>query len=540
MSFSIQEVLHGFPAPSFRKFQKETIIKIAEAFNSGIKCILLDAPTGSGKSYVNMTFCKLRKSFYTTPQLSLIDQILADPLLRGTIVEIKGRQNYICVYDPAATCDVGVCYRTKDFSCSKSEVCPYWVQKLKALSSRTALMSFAYFFLEGKVTETPYSFGNRPLLVLDESHNIDREIINHVNLTISPWSVPWRIYEGIQGLIKKEYTSVMEVLTFMKIIRDLLKKESFIYEQRTLDGSSMTIGDLKEKNRADDFVSKVDTFEESLDSTEWIWQTSWTNYHGKPCPTLIVQPLYARFFAADMLWSRADTFIVSSATILDPQRFSEEAGLDRVLSSSKIMHVKVPSTFPPENRPIIDISVGKMTRSEKDTNFKKAVEMLEAVIVHELGKNIAVHTPSYEDSKKIYETIKPELRPLLVAHNSSDRQEQLEFWKSSKGRVFIAVAFREGQDWKGEICEAQALFRVPFPDVSDRRVAARLARKQWVWYYQMALKEVIQAYGRAVRSPEEKKNFYVVDSSFWSLLRKTRRVLPKWFVEALPLEWEKK
>lgn len=48
MSLDISEdlVLKKFPCPKFRKGQKETLIKMAEAFNSGYKAVLLDAPTG--------------------------------------------------------------------------------------------------------------------------------------------------------------------------------------------------------------------------------------------------------------------------------------------------------------------------------------------------------------------------------------------------------------------------------------------------------------------------------------------------------------
>ena len=102
-----EEVLKLFPAPSFRKYQKDAIIKINEAFNSGVRLVLLEAPTGFGKSMVNTTFClAYQPSFYVTPQLNLIDQMVNDPYLKGLLTPIKGRQNYRCVYDPYSTVDV--------------------------------------------------------------------------------------------------------------------------------------------------------------------------------------------------------------------------------------------------------------------------------------------------------------------------------------------------------------------------------------------------------------------------------------------------
>lgn len=44
--FSEQEVLGTFPGPAFRKYQKESLMKMTEGFNSGARAILIDAPTG--------------------------------------------------------------------------------------------------------------------------------------------------------------------------------------------------------------------------------------------------------------------------------------------------------------------------------------------------------------------------------------------------------------------------------------------------------------------------------------------------------------
>lgn len=127
----------------------------------------------------------------------------------------------------------------------------------------------------------------------------------------------------------------------------------------------------------------------------------------------------------------------------------------------------------------------------------------------------------------------------MITHTSVDRTEALEKWKSSRGKVFICVAFEEGYDWIGEICEAQVLFKVPFADTKDKRVARRLEKGDWDWYLLEALKKVVQAYGRAVRTPTDKARFYVVDASFVDLVRRTKGSIPDWFAEALPKHWLK-
>jgi superfamily II DNA or RNA helicase len=83
-----REVLGCFPSTSLRPYQKETVERIVEAFSSGEKCVILTAPTGFGKSYVNTSFTSATRSFYATPQLALIDQMLTDRSLKDRFVEI--------------------------------------------------------------------------------------------------------------------------------------------------------------------------------------------------------------------------------------------------------------------------------------------------------------------------------------------------------------------------------------------------------------------------------------------------------------------
>jgi len=537
---SEREVLKAFPASGFRKYQKETILRIANAFNSGVKCVLLDAPTGSGKSYINATFCRLIKSFYATPQLTLIDQIKADINISGYFEEIKGRQNYYCYHDEGRNCSVGVCKQLKNFECEKTEVCPYWIRKLKALGANTVLMSFAYFMLEGK-TDTVYSFGRRRLLVLDESHSIERYVLGYVSLTISQYSLPYEFYEKIREDIPKTIKSIDELKIFVKAVLELLsvEKRRYEYEQQTLDG--LSLGKTISLSKVEDFESRAESFLDSLSETEWVWQVNYATYKGMSSRWIIAQPLYAKLFMNEMVWNRADLFIVSSATLLDSRRFIEETGLDRVMKFSEILHLKVPSTFPVENRPIIDLSVGKMTKDERVDNIGKAIERLEGIIELEKDNNIAVHARSYEFARAIYNGIDEKYKPLIVTHDAENRDEALQKWKKGGG-IFICVAFTEGQDWREDLynCKAQVLFKVPYLDLADRRVARRLELNQWSWYRGAALKETIQAYGRCVRSETDKSKFYVIDSSFWDLMKRSKKELPDWFREALPIGWENK
>jgi Rad3-related DNA helicase len=105
---------------------------------------------------------------------------------------------------------------------------------------------------------------------------------------------------------------------------------------------------------------------------------------------------------------------------------------------------------------------------------------------------------------------------------------------SSRGNVFVSVAFNEGQDWKYDICDAQILLKVPFPDLGDKRVRRRLDLGNRQWYENQTLTDVMQAYGRAIRAEDDHARFYIIDGSFNPLVKKWWNQLPDWFREVLP------
>ena len=125
-----REVLSRFPSRSLRPYQKETVERIVEAFNSGKKCVILTAPTGFGKSYVNTSFTSATRSFYATPQLALVDQMLRDQSLNDRFVEIKGRRNYPCYHIPRRSVHLGRCV-TEEYGCKERfDVCRHCTARI--------------------------------------------------------------------------------------------------------------------------------------------------------------------------------------------------------------------------------------------------------------------------------------------------------------------------------------------------------------------------------------------------------------------------
>ena len=162
-----------------------------------------------------------------------------------------------------------------------------------------------------------------------------------------------------------------------------------------------------------------------------------------------------------------------------------------------------------------------------------AVAAVEEILRKEKG-NVCIHAHSYRHQRALVSNLSPSLKRRLIVHSADDREEKLHEWMQSRGKVFVSVAFNEGQDWKYDICSAQILLKAPFPDLGDRRVKRRLELGHRQWYQNQAMLEIIQAYGRAVRAEDDAARFYVIDESCKNLIKNSWSFIPGWFKDALP------
>jgi Rad3-related DNA helicase len=195
------EILEAaWPAPGYYPRQKEIYYRAAAALygeGSEIETVVIDAPTGIGKSPINTALCNLAKyvqtegpgnAFYVTPQTELREQLAEDDMLKPYVANLRGRQDYVCEHDEdgnAVMCDeckTSVPGATK----TDRENCRYWNAKEDAMDAQTASITFAYLMVDGYLPETietaegsrKVSFGDRELLCVDEAHSLEGQVAN--------------------------------------------------------------------------------------------------------------------------------------------------------------------------------------------------------------------------------------------------------------------------------------------------------------------------------------------------------------------------
>jgi Rad3-related DNA helicase len=384
------------------------------------------------------------------------------------------------------------------------------------------LTTLAYLIAEGQTEGLSDSYlGSRKLLVLDEAHNLEDQCLNHISVRVGPFTLPPEVY----GRILPELQRLENDAQVKALLEDVgTQLESILEKSKWIaETSGLSVIQVEVKNRIEQFLECYKTYKAS--KCEWVWQTR--------NDQLLLQPVFGREFIRDLVWKRAEYYIISSATILDPHEFTKLTGLLDFLNDDQISVLRIPSTFPVENRPVIDAMVGPLSRQEWGTNMPKAIHMIEQILHKEPG-NVAIHCHGYQHQRYLAENISTEFTSRLIIHTSRDREQKLDEWIHSRGKVFVSVAFNEGQDWKYDVCDAQILLKVPFPDLGDKRVKRRLELGHRKWYENQAMLEVIQAYGRAMRAEDDSARFYIIDGSFSRLMKSCWNSTPDWFKEALP------
>ena len=106
--FDVDKIDDHFPMAEYREGQREAIEFAAKAFNDGKRIVILECPTGSGKSPVGLTLMDMvQTSYYLTITKVLQDQLIRDfgdsptthiDQKRKQAVELKGRNAYPCTF----------------------------------------------------------------------------------------------------------------------------------------------------------------------------------------------------------------------------------------------------------------------------------------------------------------------------------------------------------------------------------------------------------------------------------------------------------
>ena len=164
-------------------------------------------------------------------------------------------------------------------------------------------------------------------------------------------------------------------------------------------------------------------------------------------------------------------------------------------------------------------------------NIAKTVNNIMSIHKNEKG---IIHTTSYFQLEFIKNNLNKEnLSRLIETGPNTDRIEILQkHSRDHRPTVLISPSFYQGLDLKDDLSRFQIIIKVPYPDLSDKKVAA-LRKKDMNWYLWNTVVRLTQTYGRSIRSKDDHASTYILDSNINYLLRNANEMFPAWFTEAI-------
>jgi Rad3-related DNA helicase len=162
------------------------------------------------------------------------------------------------------------------------------------------------------------------------------------------------------------------------------------------------------------------------------------------------------------------------------------------------------------------------------------VNAIEKILTAHKNEKGIIHTTSYSQLQSIKEGLGKEHAARLIETGAKlDRTEVLEsHFQSKKPTVLISPSLHLGVDLKDDLSRFQIIVKVPYPDLTDKKVA-RKKEKDPSWYTWNTVLRLVQSYGRSVRSADDHATTYILDSSISFLLKSAADLVPKWFREAI-------
>jgi Rad3-related DNA helicase len=521
-----ERIFAEFPAPEYRGAQEQALRDVRDAFQAGNDVVLVRAPTGSGKSLIARSIMGCARTveeadpvdatgaYYTTPQVSQLDDVAEDDLLEDLKL-IRGKNNYTCILpgEEDTPVDRAPCARETGYDCAVKHRCPYFSDRAIASSREHAAMTLAYFMR----TAGSEVFRKRDVCVVDEAHGLAEWAEMYATINLDSRTVP--IWEDVR--VPDVDGDVDGAVTFA----ERLVKTCEAAKDELVGQNELTAEEVARRDRLQELISELNWFVEDYRDPES--GTTWVVDADEERVT--IKPMDPERYLKHTVWDRGNKHALLSATILNKEAFCRSVGLD----PANVALVDVEHTFPVKNRPLYDVTQGKMTYEHRETTLPKVAETVVRVMANHPDEKGIIHAHSYDIAERLAGRLEDwGVGDRVRTHNSDTRDAELERWKESDDpEVFVAVKMEEALDLAYDLGRWQVLCKAPFLNTNDSRVASRLADGQWAWYYRTALRTIIQACGRVVRAPDDRGVTYVADSSILDLFERARSDMPPWFAE---------
>lgn len=504
---------------SLRPHQRIAIHQILKEFETN-DVVVLDAPTGSGKTLIGYVVAKAlqARALYLCHSLALQDQFVKDfPEAKV----LKGRSNYPTANFPerfggftnlsAADCTANG--ENPCQWCNSKSSCPYEIAKVEAMQSPLAVLNGAYFLTEAN---GPGRFSSADLIVWDECDTIESDLLRYVEVQVPDWL----------NLGKPEKVTKPESwrLWVEQSLPKIQKKKAELNPQSLFE-TEPDVKRLRRFKRVEQIEQQLKQLHKTLTNNDAEHDDQWVLDHRDK---VTFRPVKVNSFGEEKIWRHGKKWLLMSASVISPHVLMDSLGYNGSFS-----YVKVPATFPPENRLVLVRGCGSMARNNLENSKKNLQKMIRRIRLDHHDSRILIHSVSYALSDIIVEALDG-LPNVYTYTESRGKEEALRKYLSAPASTLIAPSMDRGVDLPGDACRVQVIAKVPYPNLGDKQISARLyTRGGQAWYGTQTVRTLVQMTGRGVRSKDDHCLTYILDSDFLGFLSKNRNLFPKWWIDSL-------
>jgi len=476
-----------FPHASPRPGQLAALEAIARMFRESIPVLISEVPTGAGKSALALTMARYaatltsseRGAYILTPYNNLVQQ-MTDGFRAFGLASLRGRKHYGTrtsnKYEHARSC---------------------------FLESPVSVTNYAYFM-------TARHLPPRQVLIVDESHNLEKVLLSLVGFRITP---PLLLAAGVDTTpLSRPFTN--------ESLKDWLGRSLFPALQR----EKSRCRDSAALRELDFIATRVAKFIDLNDSSQWI---GWKDAEG----ALNVKPLSVATQARDLL-AHGRFVLLQSATIFDFSVFQRTLGI-----SGKVTTFSARSDFPLCNRPVICRPVGHMTKSAKKQTIPYLCAEIERIVSRFGHSKGVIHTHSYEINRAVTQYLATKHGDRVITHGNAqiEREEAItQHCKTDKPSVLVSPSITEGVDFADELARFQIVCKIPYPRWDEYSRSRHAIEPKW--YDLQTASTLVQMTGRAVRSNTDFATTFVLDSNLTEFVERSESILPTWWLDAIQME----
>jgi Rad3-related DNA helicase len=424
--------------------------------------------------------------------------------------------------------------------CDSKRMCPYVMARTQAERAPLAVLNTSYLLTD--TTKGSGRFGGRDLYILDEADKLEDELLNHVEVTITE-----RQMARMELPYPKRRTVESEWLAW---VNQVAVPGIRSYLDGLPDPNSPDAGprEIRQYNRVENMLGRTELLAKELPEGGWVYDGYTKQKFGERNAVdgkVIFRPIRVNRFGNSVLWNQMQggKFLLMSASILSGDLMVDELGICYERDRQHTL-IDLPSSFPVENRVINVAPIADMVFKNKAVAWPQMAEGIRGVLRLHPDDRVLVHCVSYELSKYLEtQLLNSEFaRPIITYLSSIQKESALGRYKKHPNSVLLAASMDRGIDLPHDLCRVQVIAKVPYPNVADKRISARMHSKGGQgWYRMQTVRSVIQMTGRGVRSRDDYATTYILDSQFASnLYPNGEHLFPKWWKDALNWRFNKR